>query len=421
MRGDTTWAFAGNAVFAACQWFVLVILVQALPQAEVGQFAYALAVTAPIFLLANVRLRSLLAAGVPSPGDFRDYLATRLLTTTGAAGVSVGIAAVSSNTATVAVVAVVALGRVFDAISEVCHGLLQRERDMRSASIGLMVNGIVSVVLVQTAVTVGYSLLPAALAYAAGSGAALLGWDVRCAAKALQAAPPHPDAPVRWASVCTLFVRALPLGISSAVGSLQTNLPRYVIASTLGPVPLAVFAAVSHLPLVGHLVINAASQAALPVLARDARTSSRSYHARLRVLAASALMFGILALVVAAVAGRLVLCAIYGAPYAEHAPVLVWLTAGTVLTFTAVILGTGTTARGRFGAQLSITTLSFLAVAGAVGPLISRFGLNGAAGALLVGAIVELSAYAALTRRDMRRAAPGPAFLSSALADGVRS
>jgi O-antigen/teichoic acid export membrane protein len=419
MRGDTTWAFAGNAVFAACQWLVLVILIRELTQAEVGQFAFASAVTAPIFLLANVRLRSLLASGVASPGGFRDYLATRLTTTAGAAGLSLAIVAIfSSNPTTVAIVGVVALARSFDAVSEICHGLLQRERDMRSAAIGLMVNGIASAALVHVAVTAWHSLLPAAIAYAAGSGVALAGWDVRRAARVLGT---EVEAPWRWNSVYALIVRALPLGISSAIGSLQTNLPRYVIASMLGPASLAVFAAVSHIPLVGHLVITAASQAALPVLARDARVSNEAYRSRLQRLVASALGFGIVALALAAAVGRPALRAIYGSTYGEQASVLVWLMAGTVLTFTAVILGTGTTARGRFGAQLAITTVSFVAVAVAVGPLITHFGLNGAAAALLFGASVELSAYAALTRRDMRRAAPGGALLSRALADGARS
>ena len=36
----------------------------------------------------------------------------------------------------------------------------------------------------------------------------------------------------------------LPLGLSSAIGSVQTNVPRYVIASYLGPAMLARFAAI---------------------------------------------------------------------------------------------------------------------------------------------------------------------------------
>ena len=61
MRVNTSWAFAGNAVYAGGQWAVLVLLVNALSPAEVGRYAYALAVTSPIFVLASVRLRHVLA------------------------------------------------------------------------------------------------------------------------------------------------------------------------------------------------------------------------------------------------------------------------------------------------------------------------------------------------------------------------
>ena len=81
MRRNTAWAFAGNSVYAGCQWVVFVLLVKTLKVEEAGAFAYATAVTGPIFVLANVRLRVLLATGIESPRGFSDYLNARLLTT----------------------------------------------------------------------------------------------------------------------------------------------------------------------------------------------------------------------------------------------------------------------------------------------------------------------------------------------------
>ena len=97
MRVNTSWAFVGNAIYAACQWAVLILLVNALPAADVGQFAYGLAITGPVFVFANVRLRDVLATGVHSPGDFHDYLTARLLTTAAAIAVSIAAGARFSN------------------------------------------------------------------------------------------------------------------------------------------------------------------------------------------------------------------------------------------------------------------------------------------------------------------------------------
>ena len=95
--------------------------------------------------------------------------------------------------------------------------------------------------------------------------------------------------------------------------------------------------------------------------------------------------------------------------------------AATVVTFASVFLGTGTAARHRFGSQFLISTTSLVLVAASTAPLVSRYGLEGAAWALVVGAIVEFSAYVVLTFRDLKGAAAAvPGFVADALAGGIR-
>ena len=174
--------------------------------------------------------------------------------------------------------AIMAMGRACDAVSDLCHGLFQREMDMRSAAIGLSINGLLSVALVGLTLVISSSLLLATTAYAVGSFIALSAWDLPRAARLHGGGGPvalADGARRRSAmrSAWRLITTGLPLGLSSAIGSVQTNVPRYVIASYLGPAMLARFAAISYITMVGHLVVNATSQAALPILARDAQTS----------------------------------------------------------------------------------------------------------------------------------------------------
>ena len=292
MRRNTAWAFAGNSVYAGCQWVVFVLLVKTLKVEEAGAFAYATAVTGPIFVLANVRLRDLLATGIESPGGFSDYLNARLLTTAAAVSMSLGIgAAVSPQLGSFSVLAIMAMGRGCDAVSDLCHGLFQREMDMRSAAIGLSINGLLSVALVGLTLAVSSSLWLATAAYAAGSLIALSAWDLPRAARLQHGGGPVPlaDGARRRSamrSAWRLITTGLPLGLSSAIGSVQTNVPRYVIASYLGPAMLARFAAIPYITMVGHLVVNATSQAALPILARDAQTSGSRYRTQLGSLVA---------------------------------------------------------------------------------------------------------------------------------------
>ena len=420
MRVNTSWAFIGNAIYAGCQWAVLILLVKALPPAEVGQFVYGLAITGPIFVFANVRLRDVLATGVPSPGDFYDYLTARLLTTATAIGASIAAGVLLSSGSAAAIVALVACAKGCDAISEISHGLFQRELSMRTAAIGLMLNGSVSVLLVALSLFVWQSLPLAAVAYAAGSLVALAAWDLPNVVSALRQAAGRFTRPTLPAAG-SLLRQALPLGVSSAIGSVQSNLPRYVVAATLGPGALAVFAAISYIPLVGHTAVNAAVQSALPLLAREAQGLPASYRRRLVGLVAASAGVGAFAFLAMALFGRSLLGLMYGAEYAEHVGVLLWLMVATVVTFTSVFLGAGTIARGRFKSQLLITTTSLAVVAGSIWPLVRLYGLSGAAVSLLVGAIVELTAYAALTVRDFKTAEKAPALVTGALAGSVGS
>jgi len=404
------------------------MLVKALKVDQAGEFAYATAITGPIFVLANVRLRMLLATRIESPGGFSDYLFARLLTTGLAVFASIGIGAVVlPHVGSLSVLAIMAAGRACDAMSDLCHGLFQREMDMRTAAIGLSINALLSVALVGIVLVLTSSLVLATTAYAIGSFVALAAWDLPRAARL------DDDGGSivfggrlrgRWTirSAWRLITTGLPLGLSSAIGAVQTNVPRYVIASYLGPAMLARFAAISYLTLVGHLVVNATSQAALPMLARDAQTPGSRYQTHLGSLVAGTFILGVFLLIAVYFLGGPTLAFVYGTDYTNYTGVLLWLIAATIITFASVFLGTGTAARHRFGPPFLISATSLVVVAASTAPLVSRYGLQGAAWALVAGAIVEFSAYVALTVRDLKTTtAAVPGVVVDAFAGGIQS
>jgi O-antigen/teichoic acid export membrane protein len=405
MRANTCWAFTGNVAYAACQWVVFVLLVKALEPIEVGHFAFAIAVTGPTFVLANARLRTLLVTGVATNNGFSDYFRTRLLTTGAAIGVSIAIAGFVGSAGLVGVVTIVAAAKGCDATSDICHGLFQRDLDMRTAATGLITNGVCSVAFVAASLAYRPSLAAATVAYGIGSLAALTLWDLPRARRRAPLSPARADG-FTLAAAARLLKRAAPLGLSSAIGSLQVNVPRYFVTVHLGPAALAVFAALSYLPLVGHFVVNAVSQTALPVLSRDLHESRERFRARVAGLVLAGIGVGVICLSAAAVFGRAALSFLYSPEYAQHNRVLLWLLVATTVTFASVFLGTATVARQRFVSQFVISFASLIVVALTIAPLVNRFGLAGAAWSLLAGAVVELCAYLVITVRDLRSSAP---------------
>lgn len=68
------WTFIGNVVYAGCQWGMLVVLTKLGSPEMVGQFALGLAITAPVFRFADLRLRNVQATDTRREYLFGDYL-----------------------------------------------------------------------------------------------------------------------------------------------------------------------------------------------------------------------------------------------------------------------------------------------------------------------------------------------------------
>ena len=84
LRVNFLWTLAGNVIYAACQWGILVALAKLGTPQMVGEFALALAVTAPILIGAGLSLRSVQATDALGEYEFRDYFSLRLLTSAAA-------------------------------------------------------------------------------------------------------------------------------------------------------------------------------------------------------------------------------------------------------------------------------------------------------------------------------------------------
>ena len=73
LRKNFTWTLAGNVVYAGCQWGMLVVLAKLGTPEMLGQFALALAITAPVMMFAYLGLRNVLATDARSEYLFGHY------------------------------------------------------------------------------------------------------------------------------------------------------------------------------------------------------------------------------------------------------------------------------------------------------------------------------------------------------------
>lgn len=81
LRHNLSWTFAGNVVYGACQWGMLVVLAKLGSPEIVGQFTLGFAVTAPVLMFTNLQLRLVQATDAKHQYLFGDYCGLRLIST----------------------------------------------------------------------------------------------------------------------------------------------------------------------------------------------------------------------------------------------------------------------------------------------------------------------------------------------------
>jgi len=404
LRSNFIWTFIGNVVYAASQWGILVVLAKLGSPEIVGEFALALAITAPVLIGAGLNLRSVQASDALGAHPFSHYLWLRLVTTT-CALITIGlIVLVSGYTArTGLVVMIVACAKAVEAISDIFYGRLQRHERMTRIALSMIIKGILSLTVVATCLYLTRDLVVACLALAFVWSLTLLFYDVP---SGLALASPVPkssgETPGAFAAtslltpvpsttaLSTLIGIALPVGIVMLLIALNGNAPRYFIERSVGVRELGIFAAMIYPMQAGTTVIAALGQSALPRLARFYSSGDTGkFRALLLRMGGLALVVGGGGILIIWLAGEQILTVLYTREYAGHKAVFLLLGCSAALGYAGAILGYGMTAARYFRAQLPVfATVTLVTIVSSL-IMIPRYRLAGAALVLIAAAFVQ--------------------------------
>ncbi len=425
LRWNFAWTLSGNVVYAGCQWGMLVVLAKLGSPEMVGQFALGLAVTAPVFMLGSLALRPAQATDARGEYEFGDYLALRIVTSVfalilvGAITVAVGY-----RRETALVILGVGLAKAVESLSDVVHGLFQQRYQMHRIAKSMMARGVISLVLLTSAVRLSGSLLWGVLGLLLAWTFVLLAYDIRCAPSVLgtvQSRRPrffskrtYVGSVLRpqWhaATLKRLAWLTLPLGLATMLGSLNANIPRYFVEHYLGEGDLGIFAAMAYLAISGGMVVNALGQSASPRLAKCySENNDSAFLTLLLRLVGIGLLLSAAGVVISALFGRELLTWLYRPEYARHADVLVWLLAVAAAGYVSSFLGYGMTAARLFRPQPALSATSAATAAACSYLFIPEYGLKGAAWAYGVSLCVQLSGALLCNVYALRRTRVRPA------------
>lgn len=408
LRLNFTLAFVGNAVYSAARWAMVAMLAKLGSPDIVGQFSLGLAVSAPVYMLTNLQLRTVQATDAQDDYAFSDYLGLRLLMDLVAALVVLVIVRISGyHSDTALVVLLIGLSKAFESVSDVFYGLFQRYERMDRVAISMVLRGVLALSFLGLGVWISGGLVWGAVGLVLASLFVLLGYDVSSGIRVLRSVKSMPDTQIypRWEinTLMSLTWLSLPLGIVMMLISLKTNMPRYFVESFLGEGDLGIFAAMAYLMVLGNQIVVALGRSASPRLANHYQDkNARAFLFLLLKLLGVGFVVGLLGIVVAAAFGQKILTILYQPEYARYPGVFFWLMVAAAINYMATSLGYAMTAARYFWAQIPLFVIVAAVTAIACYGLIPRYGLLGGAMAYFVSMASELMGSAIVVLLSLR-------------------
>jgi len=417
LRLQAATLFAGNLAFAVSQAGTLVILSKLTSPAAVGQLGLGVAISAPLLVLAGFQLRSIQAAGLSSNSRFGDFLGFRLWCLAAVMTVTLGIAAFGSySTDTARVLVGVGLWKCVDSLSEVAYGYAQNQEMVGRISTSLITKAVASLAVVPAVIVLTRSVLWVALALAMVSALTFLFYDrrtIRLVAASRGDVELSPR--VRSVEVAEIVRLGLPLGVTSLLGVLAYNIPRYFLQHLRGEQAVGYFSAIGFPFAAFSVLMGALGQAATPRMAASFSKEPREFWRSVGTLCGVSVLVCVAAIAICMVWGPSVLTVLFTRDYATYFSSFMVLLAAAGCWSLASALGYAATCSGRIYGQVPASAATCVSALILSPLLIPDRGVLGAALVYLVGGAVNTLAFAVLILRSIQVTRMNSSALESAL------
>jgi O-antigen/teichoic acid export membrane protein len=384
----------GNGSFAASQFLILLALTSKTSPEVVGRYALGLAVTAPAFFAANLKLRQVAISDTKEQFTAGQYVGARL---SAVAIVWVLLVVTSPWVSFGNLLIAIASMKALDMACDIFYALPHRAGHLGRISASLAIRGFASAAVFYAVLTVLGSVEAAVWAAVAVYSLALP-FDIVYANRFEDARPVF-----TWHRNRPLFLIAVPLGLAMAVSSIGTMLPRYALQVTQGAREVGIYSAVAYLLVITGLLVNSLAQAAAPSLSASLATGDVArFRHQVRRLTTFGALLGVAGVATAVLIGEQALGLLYGPEYQSAAGSLVILMSAAALSYSALFVATALNALRRFDVPLKVTLTSASVAAIFLLPATSRWGMDGAAGATALAAALELVLYRHVMRSELR-------------------
>lgn len=418
-------AFAGNAVYQACQWGMLVVLAKLTSPEDVGRFALGQAICIPVMTFAALNLRAVQVTDVKDHNSFGDFISLRIVTVVLGMLAILGIAWFAGYPPeTTLIIVILGVNYSVAITREVFQSYMQKYERLDHVAISQFIAGVLSLVALSITVYLTGRLVFGVLAMLAARVFTFVVWETY-SVRSIYAAVRQPgDGPLirlNWSRSMLLALAwlALPAALMSVMTRFVTVMPQYFIEGMLGTEQLGFYAALAALPLFGQMAVQAAGSAALPRLSRMFIERRPGFFKLTAKLAAVGLAVGLVAVLIALVGGKPLITLIFTSEYAQYQRLFLWLMIYGAVSYMAACIGYSLHATRWFWVQPAMFLVVISVVVGLCWLWIPdpRYGLVGAAMAMTSGRIIQMPIALGIivlahARRPALEPEPAPESLS---------
>lgn len=393
-----SWSLAGQVGFYGLQWLNMIILARLSGPEAVGLYTLGLALANPIMALGSLMFRMVYITDQQNRWGFADYNAVRFV------ALPLGVVAIGAvafglgyGDLTLIMILLAASWKMAETLSDVNYAIPHKTGDMRAIAVSMVARAAVSSLVLALALKLTARLDLSLAAFSVVWWLFYLFYDRRFERDA--------EAKKGEASRIELVRFAMPMAVSAAVVYLTFSLPRIVLDQYENTATLGVFAAISHLLLIGALVVNSLGSAITPRLSRHfAAGNLTHYYREVTIGVAAAALVSLGFIVVAAIAGEFLITLIYGRAIGSEASLIVAMSLASFPIYVGSMLGFVPPALQAYRFHLAVNIITVAGTALAAFWFIPDHGALGAIYAIAVQGCLQLLNALILFRRPRHAA-----------------
>lgn len=382
------WLLSGNILFAFSQWLMLILFSHFTNPDKLGYYSYALALTAPVFMLTNLQLRPLLVADLNTKNKFQfnQYFLLRSITIVLAIAIClVFLFFKQYEIFGLYIIAIVILMKASEAWSDIIYAYYNANKKTTFISQSLIIKSTSIIILSSLILWWLHSILYTLIAVFISYVLIMIFVDF---AKIKTEFKQNNKKPIK--DLIELSKMGLPLGIAVMLISLQTNIPRYFLEHSYSVKELGIYTIFYYFIVIGGIIINSICQYLSPYYSE--------YYRDIEILKLKkitkktfciALILGLFGLALSYLMGDFVIGLFYGKQYIAYSTLLPLIMVAGIFTYLSVVSGYLLTSLKVLRIQaplfLSLAILTFIYSY----IFIPKFGLFGAAYTTILSAMSQ--------------------------------